>query len=245
MWKVGEISVVPTYLNFFSSGGGEMQVRQLLFDQVRLANAVELTDWTRADRIQVVVCEDCGHESCEPGGWVSVRNVGVGVVLCPAFSALEDDEWDDAEFAPPACVLTRGTPFLTAALYARLRALVPGLPEMEALEPLSGREFSRIFQMDAPAEALGLFPKAVSLKDGLVLAVSEGELDDAKETLARRLGELQGPAVSVRFRAIRPDEVPVSFFMDTVPTREWPALTSAPMRTPSLLVDASTVVESV
>src|SRR5437763_613424 len=70
-------------LDFTSSEQGFRSVTQLVADGTVLVNATELCSWAPS-RVQMIVCDHCGQDGCQPGGWLTMRNIGDAVALIPA-----------------------------------------------------------------------------------------------------------------------------------------------------------------
>lgn len=141
-------------MDFTSSGQGRPVVTQLLFDEIVVANAVELTDWAE-ESVQLEVCEACGVIHCNPGGWGALRRLGDSVVLIPDFQAMTEGP---IEYRPPGWMSKPGPALVSGSLVEELWAAVPELPAVTGLKPLSGSEAARCMQWSAPLKVLGEFP---------------------------------------------------------------------------------------
>ena len=170
MWSVATIGTSPATLDLGASDQGSVAVTRLLFDGVVVANAVGFTEWTQSV-FQVEVCESCGVEHCALGGWLTLRRIGEQAAFIPAFNEIAEDGW--TERAPPAYVRQRGVPLLAAPVYAQVRALIPGLPEIHALPPITRGEAAHLFRFEAPA---GIFEP-----DGHVRSPSESSIEASSD----------------------------------------------------------------
>jgi hypothetical protein len=222
MRVVPELSSRRLRLDFSSSGQASRDVTQVVIHGAVFANAVELTQWDD-DPIQVIVCESCGIEGCEPGGWLAARTMGTCAVFVPAFDRMLEDEQGRSEYAPPKYVSTDGVPAFMPNVFAKLSALCWGLPALEQLRPLTGRDLVRALQWDAPLRCLGRFPEAPQLVRDAMLAASDGDPKDVSGELASLLASLM-KVDAVELRPCEPDERVVSLFLDGPGCPEWPVL---------------------
>jgi hypothetical protein len=220
MWAVRDLTTQTVMLDFSSSGQADHPVTQIVIDGAMFANAAELSSWDDT-RVQVHICEHCGVEHCASGGWLVVRNVGVGAAFIPAFDEMLAGDWERAEYAPP--YFAQGMPLFAPTDYAKLRHWCVGLPPLEALPELTGDELLRCLQWEVPARVLGMFPADVQLDWDLLLAVSEGEVSVAATLLdsairhahdASRASLIPSPSTS---RAI-------TLYLNACGTPEWTAL---------------------
>jgi hypothetical protein len=215
VWHVNRFDFRNATLDFRSSGQGTYKATQLFFDDELFANATGLTDWDAA-MFQVRVCEHCGIERCEPGGWVCVRALGSARLFAPCvFEDMED-------YFPPAILKRKGPALLAADLYRELRARLVALPETP--ERLSAREFVELVRRDAPGAVFHHSDPAFDIEASRLVAVSEGPLDTMLqhvETLARAALTLSGPA---DVREMRPSDRPVTFHVDDAGHTEWTPL---------------------
>jgi hypothetical protein len=213
-WSVREVTARRTTLDFTSSGQGRYDATQILLDGEIFSNAAGLTSW-KDPCIQVLVCESCGIEHCEPGGWVALRSAGPLRLFIPTFS-----EWDSAEnrmeYAPPRVVAERGAPVFEPPLYAALRERIPELPEVA--QWLSGDEASRLLEFEAPA-GLTLTVGAAELSRRLV-AAGDTEVDRAVEALFVAQGELR-QWESVAARPLSQQDEVVTFCVNDASFTEW------------------------
>jgi hypothetical protein len=107
MWSVRQLTSRRTTLDFSSSGQPSREVTQIFADGLLFANAAELSSWNEK-RIQLIVCEACGIERCQPGGWLEPRLAGSDVIFAPAFSDMLAGESERTEYAPPPYVADSG-----------------------------------------------------------------------------------------------------------------------------------------
>lgn len=186
---------------------------------VIFANAVELTSWGES-RLQVLVCESCGIEHCEPGGWLCPRSAGDFVLFVPAFSEIREGENEQTEYAPPPYVGTQGIPVFARPTYALLRERCSELPPPEKLPALSGIELVHALQWEAPMRLLGRFPSVPEVRRDLVLATSEGEVDAVLAGVALSFKELSESAAVV-LKPVGARDQAITLYLDGPATPEW------------------------
>lgn len=217
MWVVRDLATKTVTLDFSSSGQANRAVIQIVIDGVIFANATELSSWADA-RVQVRICEHCGVEHCTSGGWLVVRNVGVGIAFVPAFDAMLAGDWERVEYSPPH--FGQGVPIFTHTDYAKLRQWCVGLPPVDAVLGLTGDELLRCLQWEAPAQVLGMFPADIQLDQDLLLAVSDGETADAVTLLESAIWDVRG-ASRVSLEPSPPSVRPITLYLDASGTPEW------------------------
>jgi hypothetical protein len=187
MWRVREIEARAIELDFRSSGQGRRTHTSLFGDGRRLVNAADLIEFDPTlDRVQVVVCEDCGITNCAPGGWICQRRVEADVLWLPAFAAMSDKR-GSTEYAPPTDMSERAFPVLGEGAYSTLRRYVRALPALPEIAPLHPRDLALVLQRDAPGRVLGTFPERPSLRPDAVVAVDHGDLAEELTTMLERL----------------------------------------------------------
>jgi hypothetical protein len=222
MWRVRQLERWRATLDFSSSGQPSRDVTQLSADGLLFANAVELSDWSER-RIQLIVCQDCGIEHCQPGGWLAARRAGTDVVLPPVFADMLEGESGRTEYAPPRYTTDRGVPFFDENTYPSLGRYGAEIPVAQDLPALTGTEFVRCLQWDAPVRVLGSFPDEVALRCDCLLAISEGDLAERVEALQATIHQLLA-AEAVAFRPIPPGTTTRTFYLDGRGTPAWPAM---------------------
>lgn len=186
MLPVTTITTVARELDFSSSSGGRCVVTAVSAGDVQLCNAVELLE-VETGRLQIEVCECCGHRGCAQGGWVALRRCAEFVVWIPAWEAMERGSWNANEYQPPAYFAVHGSPVFAANAWEELRRLRPVLPAAATLTPLTAREASRLVQLAAPLQVLGRYPDPPRLRRDLLLGVVEGDLHAEADALDRCL----------------------------------------------------------
>lgn len=221
MWKITNIERRRATLDFTSSGQGVRQVGQLYFDGICFANAIELTSWD-ADVFQTIICEGCGIEHCESKGWLELRRAGEYVVWIPLFAKMLSDEFGLREYAPPDHLKLKGIPVFDRKQYSGLLKLVPKLPEIDRIQPLSASEVVRMLQWEAPANVLGKFPEPVSLNESMIVAVSDdNEVSLQLRRLRRLINLLSTSSSVVLLQLVAPDANVITFYLDITTFPEW------------------------
>ncbi len=220
MWTVQRVEAQRTTLDFTSSGQARREVTQIFADSVLFANASQLSSWDES-RVQVIVCQSCGIERCEPGGWLAPHSAGDDILFVPVFSEML--EHHPAEYAPPGYVNERGIPLFSRTFYSALRNHCASLPEAEALPPLRGADLLRCLQWEAPLQALGTFPAKVELRKDLLLAVSDGDVSDVTASL-RAIIERVDVTDVISLRPAPANWMYPTLYLDGPGTREWRVL---------------------
>jgi hypothetical protein len=173
---VTSIQTATRELDLSPSGGDRLAVTALAAGDVQLCNAVEFLEVENA-RLQVEVCECCGHRGCAQGGWVALRRCGDSVLWIPAWQAMDQRGRDANEYGPPAYLGVHGSPVFTANAWAELLRLRPTLPSAATLAPLTAREAVLLVQHAAPLQVLGHYPNLPRLRRDLLLGVADGDLE--------------------------------------------------------------------
>lgn len=216
MWRVREVVTRKVRLDFSSSGQRERDVTQIIADGTVLANAIELTDW-KGPSVQLIVCEECGTEHCEPGGWVAPRWTGSHVILLPDFARMADDDWALREYRPPDYVSSRGIPILEESL----ATAIPAFRWSHELALLTGQELVRAMQWAAPMNILGRFPEPPRVRRGDVIATSESDLGSAIDALEADIERLVQDDAPLVLGVCSPEARPITFYVDALGGREW------------------------
>jgi hypothetical protein len=224
MWIVERVSAQAKELDFTHSGRGKHRTTAIIADGVELVNArdrIDLEDFEK-DRLQLIVCEECGFVQCASGNWATVRRVGDGLALIPAFGSMARGSWERSEFAPPAFMALRGSPMFRGAAKEELVSLMPWLRDLN-LPSISAREMASLVQWEAPGRVLGAFPDPPRFSRDAFVAVDEGDLTWCLGNLEMLL------RVAVdhdRVLNLRPAQVRM-FFLDLPGTPEWRPLAIA------------------
>lgn len=223
MWCVETLEYRERVLDFRSAGLGQRSVVALYADGEMLVNALSLVNFEDAiaGPVQVHVCEDCGHTSCAPGGWVALRRFADAVLWTPAFTDMLSETSGISEYAPPSVVRSRGIPTFALTKYRELRARVPALPAFEMLTELRWSEAARLLQLAAPGRVLGQFPDAPRPRRDAFLTTSDGELATQLTNLSRTLEAALDSRAAAREVTLK---TPIGFCLDLPGTPEWTPL---------------------
>lgn len=215
MWRVRDVVGRPHTLDFTSSGQGRHRDTQVFLDGELFANAPSLSTWTE-DRVQVVVCESCGMEHCEPGGWLALRSAGDLRVFLPMRDDRETDE-DRAEYSPPEVVARRGAPLLEPAVYRQLQHLIPELPDLP--RPISGAEARGLLTWEAPPAVV--FDRTPQDFARSFVAAADQPVEDAIAAVLGVLGELRESAGPCTARPLAATDRPVTLYLNDDQFTEW------------------------
>ncbi len=226
MWVVDRVDLGWSTLDLRSSGQGHRDVRQLYFDDMCVANAVDSTSWNE-EGFQLHICEDCGFERCEPGDFASLRRSGECFFLIPAFELMGEDRKSLERYQPPEYLLERGSIVLRADAYGELREQNVELPIPSTVAPLSSAEVALMVQFEAPAMVLGTFPEPPRvLKDYILWA--EGDLDQLVAELDALIGTYTALDLPIEHvQKIQECDTP-TFHLDTQPGLTWRPLKPGP-----------------
>jgi hypothetical protein len=216
MWTVSAIETRKVRMNFTSSGQGRPVMTELLLDGTIIANAIELTDWTEGP-VQIEVCGSCGYVHCASGGWVSVKRLGKGIMILPAFDAMAKNS---AEYSPPEWMARSGPALISEILAESLRIAAPGLPEISRLMPVTQTDAVLMIQWSAPFGVLGRFPETPSIVLGKVSGVSKRPISEITRELDALLRKtLSNQPVVIRLR--ESSEQDFSLFLEPPDFPEW------------------------
>jgi hypothetical protein len=214
MWCVRNIEFRSASPDFRSSGQGRYPATGVVADGVALVNAIDLVH-LEGDPVQIRVCECCGVTGCRTGNWVCLRRFGDGLVVIPAFSAME--ELQGSEHQPPDFITQRGAAFIAGSALRTLTAGAGVFRELDRWPQLTASEFVRVMQWEAPTRILGEFPAPPRVRRECVLALHPGDYDETiallDDLLARAFGSSK-PATLNRGE-------PVTFFLDLPGFVEW------------------------
>ena len=235
MWIASEVAVLMNEMRFEPEIRAVGHARQLVVDGVQVCNAMEFVHWSTGD-VHLEVCSYCGSEGCGSGGYASVRRAGDHAIFFPSFKRMDDDDDLRDYFTPPAVMRTRGTLWLGREQVEIVTQRDVGFPAFDGLRPITGREFLRVFQWEAPQAILGSYPSPVRLREEDVLAASAGELEVALGELRSQLAEFEHDE-PVTFAPLADDAESVSLFLDGPRFEEWPAFVRDPC--PGLLLGDS------
>jgi len=124
---------------------------RLTYDRWELTNGLESVQWLNEPErsIQVRLCEACGIDHCEPGGWVSAVRLGDLLLWAPVQA---DDELDP-EYRPPPVVESAGAVAIPRREWDRLRATGLPLPSFERFPPAIWEDAAQAWLYEVPPQA--------------------------------------------------------------------------------------------
>jgi hypothetical protein len=215
VWQVQHLEFRRATLDFRSSGQGQRDVTQVLFDGELFANAADLTSWD-ADLFQVLVCDHCGIEDCGAGNWVEIRRLGDACLFTPCLSG------DLDLYFPPRSFERRGIPMLSDRDYRWLRQRLHGLPQEPRL--LMPTDIAHLIACEAPAGLLVREASRFRILAQLVVAVSEGEVEAAARQLEALLNECAGASEPATTREVGASDTRLSFYLNDKTFTEWTPL---------------------
>lgn len=160
MWIPKEFKIKSMKMDFSSSGQAVVDITALYADGEKIMNAIELMEFD-CDPIQFQVCDHCGYAGCSSGDWLSIRKIGESIIILPAFTVMDDGEWEASEYDPPYFTRTKGSMFLGTEKYEELRSFVGGLPALSKVKKISSYEVSRLLQWEAPFRMFGDYPSPI------------------------------------------------------------------------------------
>ena len=222
MWQIKNPEIVPSKLDFGSSGQDKRDVFQLFADGIKLINAIELVAWDE-EHSQLLICEACGIPGCKSRDWVSVRRSDSLVLFLPSSEHVWREDKNYMEYCPPAYLTQQGIPCLDAATYEYLRSRHSSFPAIDQIQPLKLKEATVLFQWTAPDRILGE-PPEVSVQSELFVGSSEGDHTAHVKTLEDLVNKQYESEDSAVLRSISDSERVISFYLDAAAFTEWPAM---------------------
>ena len=226
MWEPNKLKTVRWSPAPDSDVNGALH--RLLADDEVLANAIELTPWGSNDILQLTICEHCGFEGCEIGGYISLRRSGDLVLLCPQFDHWIDDE--DDQHAPPWWMKSRGVAVLDGHRFAALREIVTthchrfDFPSIEEIEPLRSSEAVELLLFEAPESLVVQWWQRKVPGLQAFAGVSDGSLKTQLEVLAGLMSDLGSRETPVVLRPLHESERILTFFIEAPGYPEWSPL---------------------
>jgi hypothetical protein len=220
MWLPKTIHTRKTLLNLRSSGQNSIEVTELFADETRISNGVELNNWGD-DPVQLIVCDGCGTIQCNSGNWAMLRKAGKFVLFIPSFEDMLQGDWEFDEFAPPYFMKKLGAVILTEEQYKELRRLVPQIPQINLIKPLTLQEIAWLIQWEAPDKILGEFPDIFQFKKETLLATNQESDEVAAVKLVEMLKDAASSKETVELIPIFDQSAFVSFFLDGFTYTEW------------------------
>ncbi|MEM7248930.1 MAG: hypothetical protein AAF533_26610 [Acidobacteriota bacterium] len=134
--------------DFSSSGQRNPHWTKVTCAGVVLTTSLEWTEWAE-NPIQVFPCEECGHDGCEPGGYVHVSRLGDHVLWSRPLLD-EDDEWGREEYTPPDSIREHGVLVFSREVWNGLHERRGRVPPQAALVPATRRVLADCWRASAP-----------------------------------------------------------------------------------------------
>lgn len=212
MWLIDDIEIRDVQLDFTSSSGGRPRTQALYAGDTCLVNALTYANLNE-DPTQMIVCEACGCAGCQPGGWVHFRRLADSVVIIPAFAEMLDGDFELTEYSPPNYISSRGTPVLAPDVYERLRVLAPAFPSLKNTKSITASEAVWLTQWQAPLRILGQFPHHPQIVRDVIVAVSDGLLDDECDSMQQFVDHNVGSSADLA-TVDGSDAAPIEFHLD-------------------------------
>ena len=242
MWTPPPFETKTIRLDFSSSEQGRPTVTQIYAGELQFANAVELAEWN-TERVQLLVCEDCGFVHCARGNWVAFRSAGDWIVVLPAFAEMYENDDDWSEYEPPAFLAERGSMVLGLTRYEELRRIAPELPTPDALPRLSSAELAQLAQWEAPARVLGDLNREPTVVRDMIVAASVGEPTELADAIQQRIEDLRAAEAPVTLRPVSDADEVVELYLDADGYPAWKVLVDHGER-PALYLEPGWVARS-
>lgn len=213
----------PVRRDYRSAGLGVVDTAALVADWgLVVVNSLHDATWS-ADGFQVHLCDSCGIEGCEMGGWVTARRFGTAVAWVPALDLMAGGPRGRGNYAPPVT----GTPdrtflFLDDAALT-VAATVAGHPGRDALPALTAEEGLAIARLAAPESCLGAGGTERRRRRALTLTADPFALNEVLDALETLMSDLSGP--------LEPPPAgtsPTKIYLDLAGAPDWTPLGRAP-----------------
>lgn len=227
MWIATKFSTNQKQFDFTSSGQGKPTYTSLMVDDEVLINMIELLDPVEDlnDTFQFLICEQCGYIHCQPGNWLSIRQSGQYVLFIPAFKMILDEPVM-SEYQPPYFFKTKGALVLSIQEFEKLKEIVPVFKNITNMQFLSGIEATYLYKWDTPHRMFGEFPNFVPLRANHILCSNEFDEPTISKIIIDKLEHLK-TIDKVELVPINNTDIPISFFLEVKPTKEWKVLSKS------------------
>jgi len=220
MWIPKEFKTKPKKMDFSSLGQSTVDVTALYADGENLMNAIELMEFD-CDPIQFQICDHCGYPGCSSGDWLSIRKIGESVIILPAFTVMDDGEWESSEYDPPYFTRIIGSILLKNGKYEEFRNLVKGIPALSEVKKISSYEISRLLQWEAPFRMFGDYPNPITIKSDLLCTTSLQSDEMAVDALVSLMNHFQSSKLDIDLIPISVEDEKISFFLEGTDFIEW------------------------
>jgi len=219
MWTPKKITSKTEIIDFTSSGQGVVDVTAIYIDNDILSNACERVDLTQ-DPYQFIVCNSCGYTQCASGGWLSIGKLVDTVFFYPAFTTMQEGEWEYNEYTPPSFIAKKGILYISRNNYKTIQASLKYLPSFDKLKRLTSNEIAYILQWEAPYQVLGEYPQAIELNHNNFITSSAVDDEELLLDFQSLLSKLTEP-IEFDITTITLDMEKISIFLETSEFIEW------------------------
>lgn len=141
--------------------------------------------------------------------------------MVPAFSEMDRGTWEASEYDPPYFTRVKGSVLVDEQKYREIGALVPKLPSMKEIKPISSHELARLFQWEAPFRVLGDYPGPISFQRELLITTSFSDDNEAVKRLLDILRLFENGDIKLELISINEEDEKFSFFLDVSDFIEW------------------------
>lgn len=195
---------------------------------VQLLNSLEWVEWSDSPA-QVVLCEACGVERCEPGGYAEIRRLGDFLLWGAPWI---DDPDDATEFAPSYALRKAGPILVPREEWNRWGETVASLPAFEQFGRCRRRDLvwawlngSRVVSR---SEALR-FPEAIAALEASVVTTENLDAAEAMSRVKTIVAWAENHPLADVEETIDPWEGEVeTLYSDGPGELDWPGLVVAP-----------------
>jgi hypothetical protein len=140
--------------DFSSSGQKSPRWTRLRCDGVELCNALEWVEWDDENRVQVIICEECGHIGCASGGYVRVSRLGSFLLWTPG-RLDPDDDFEASEYRTPDFIQETGALAIQTDTWEMLRSHLSQLPAAREFPPMERQDLRAAWELEVPILARG------------------------------------------------------------------------------------------
>lgn len=216
-WVIEKFVFATKQFEFERSDRVKRELTELVVDGCVLFNMLELTGVSN-NRIQVVLCDHCGLERCQPGGWLAPRRWKDRVVLIPIPMGFNESELERYQYSAPDYVSRRGCPSFSVESWEVICDKSKYLLSLDDIAPLSNRDLVVTIQYFAPDAVLGLHGFEPTIDSDNFVAVSEGDLQSEISSLALLIKDVISSDSLVSCLSL---EKEVEFFLDISGPKHW------------------------
>jgi hypothetical protein len=184
-------------------------IRELLFDDEMIANAIELTTWT-AREINTLICP-CGMEGCSQDGWVAIRCFADHVAILPCFDP-------ESGGRPPEGLGRRGVALLRPP---QVETLCSAIGVSAIAHRTTGHDVAGCIRWEAPGAFLGDPFSPIELDDRMVLAAAGVDRRVWASAFREALGAAAGSKRTYAVRPIASEDLVVPVYVDLEGSPGW------------------------